>query len=208
MNKRLFAIVLVTLMATTLGMFFCINNNNDVDVKGEAANAKIAGTESNVRVVGTVSMEDLKNTLDQSEVSFVDGLYVDGATNIMDLKKNAELIILGTAISQELPSKIAVATKVKVTKTLKGKQQDEIIIYQFNGEEVLIPGEEYYLFLGKQTDGQENSFFIKGGFQGLFDKSDRIQSRDGVINESMKELYKEKAAGESDTEFFERWIAE
>src|SRR5690606_7592362 len=121
--------------------------------------------------------------------------------------KNADLIVVGTPISQEALSDITVATKLKVTKVLKGKEQNEIIIYQLGrigDKDVLNPGEDYYLFLGDQIDNREDTFYIKGGIQGLFYKKDQeILARDPLMQDSMNDLFKDKLEGIS---FFESWI--
>ncbi|GFN34081.1 hypothetical protein PCURB6_43410 [Paenibacillus curdlanolyticus] len=95
----------------------------DTTAEGEEASSPTSMIEG-------INIEDIKSSLKQNAISSAAATYSDGVMNIEEHKKNAGLIVAGTAISQEFPSNATVATKVKVTKTMKGKKLDEIIIYQ------------------------------------------------------------------------------
>ncbi|REE86415.1 hypothetical protein A8990_11023 [Paenibacillus taihuensis] len=144
---------------------------------------------------------------DDGPGAFAQGSFSDGVLDIKDLKRSADLIVFGAAVSEQASSDVGVATTFKVTKSFKGKSPEEIIIYQLKDGNELVSGEGYYLFLRKQTDDQENTYYISGGIQGLFDKKDqKVSAREHLMRSSMKELIKGKAAGTSDVEFFEGWI--
>jgi hypothetical protein len=178
------------LIVATLAVFYSSHNSKEeVETQDAIASQKTA------------------ETIDEGPGAFVSGSYSDGVLNIKDLKKNADLIVIGTAISEHASSDIGIATKFRVTKSFKGKQQSEIIIYQLRDGSELVPGTDYYLFLRKQLDDQENSYYISGGIQGLFDiKDQKISAREHLMRTSMNELKKEKAKETIDAEFFEGLI--
>lgn len=121
LKRKLFVITVCVVLVTSIGMFSYFNNK---DINAKASSSPLG-------IVKVVDFQEfISNTKDQDTMIFVEGIYNDGVTNITELKKNAELIVIGTAISQESPSHVAVATKLKVSKALKGKKQNEIIIYQ------------------------------------------------------------------------------
>jgi len=185
LKKKLFVFTVSALIVASLGIFYY------------AYHSKEAATQE-VRA----SIEP-----DQGPPLFAQGSYADRVWDIPEMKKNAALIVNGTVVSQAGASDVGVAVKFKVTRTFKGKELSEIIIYELRSDALLTTGEQYYLFLGRQSDDQENLFYIKGGIQGIFVKKDqKISAIEYLMRNSMSDLFKEKAEGTSDTEFFEGWI--
>lgn len=115
----------------------------------------------------------------------VDALYNDIENSIEALVEASDTIIIGKAASQsESDSGISTFTTVKISKTLKGNTLETIEVLQLNGNEVLNIGSEYLLILGIQSN-HENTYYIKGGEQGIFFTDINGQLR--IKDESMKE---------------------
>jgi hypothetical protein len=98
--------------------------------------------------------------------------YADMVTTIDDLRNNSDLIVYGRVISHEQFSDYAVTSTVAVTKVKRGEVPDSetITVFQIGtlySSEVLTINKPYLLFLGKQSDDQDDSYFIKGGLLGI-----------------------------------------
>jgi len=75
---------------------------------------------------------------------------------------------------REQRSPVAVGSKLKVARTIKGKAPKEPVVLQLgslgdsSSPGLLRYGRTYLLFLGKQGDGDPRTFFVKGGVEGIF----------------------------------------
>lgn len=108
------------------------------------------------------------------EYSDFHALYGDRASSLDEMAKQSSLIVVAKVIDQSAASTVATANRLQVMRTIAGKTFEEITVYQIGqpGEEDLLTvGDTYFLFLGKQTDGKEDTFYIKGGHQGQFSAS-------------------------------------
>ncbi|RKP47873.1 hypothetical protein D7Z26_21905 [Cohnella endophytica] len=185
LKKKLFVFAVSALIVASLGIYYYSYQSKEAAMQEVRASSE----------------------LDEDPPLFAQGSHAEGFWDIQDLKKNAALIVNGTVISQAGASDVGVAIKFKVTKTFKGKELREIIIYESKSEAVLTTGEQYYLFLGRQSDDQENLFYVKGGIQGIFViRENKVSAREHLMRNSMNDLLKEKEKGTSDVEFFEDWI--
>lgn len=127
-------------------------------------------------------------TLPEGATFSANALYVDVVQSITDLIREADLIVRGTVVSQHQVSHVAVASTVEIARSARGTAPDgSLTIFQLgrlglDDEDLLTPGVEYLLFLGKQGDGNPNTFYIKGGNQGIFSvHSGRLSGRDGRL---------------------------
>lgn len=132
----------------------------------------------------------------------VDAIYVDGVKEISELKENAELIVIGKVQKQSQYGEVGILSKVKISKTIRGKEFSEIEVIQINNEdELLKKGEEYILLLGKQKDGTEDRYYIKGGYQGAFHNCDgNLYNIDSKMREEVKKLKEKHQMSKSDNE--------
>ncbi|WP_219835123.1 hypothetical protein [Paenibacillus sp. R14(2021)] len=131
-------------------------------------NKNTSDAEATYQTSPTVAITPSVNN-NSSRVVNVDADYSDGVTTIDDLKKNADLIVYGQVTSQIQYSDSAVQSTINVNKHRKGIAPEVIKVFQLGvvgSDDVLSPGQSYLLFLGKQTDDQADTFFIKGGTQG------------------------------------------
>ncbi|NTV89060.1 MAG: hypothetical protein HGA22_01650, partial [Clostridiales bacterium] len=90
-------------------------------------------------------------------------------------------------------SEYAVKSKVKVLKTLRGKEYNEIDITQLGslGQEcILVEGQKYMLLLGNQNEpNNDYTFYIKGEIQGkILIKDDEPIAADIVIEKDIKSI--------------------
>ncbi|MBS3982239.1 MAG: hypothetical protein KGZ41_00405 [Dethiobacter sp.] len=104
----------------------------------------------------------------------ISATYTDITDTIKEMTADSELIAMVRLVSRRQYSPIAVASTATVNKVIKGNYtDDEIVVFQIGSlggsqEELLNVDREYLLFLGKQDDEQPNTFYIKGGVQGMF----------------------------------------
>ncbi|MCF2943841.1 hypothetical protein [Paenibacillus tarimensis] len=134
----------------------------------------------------TVSLVDSVDIAEGGTLA--EGMFADSSSSLKELKNNSDLIVHGTIVSQEKPNNMVVISTVQVIEQWKGKESyKEVIIHQLN-KQVLEMGEEYYLFLGKQMDENNNSFYIKGGHQGRFSvlNGNLINEHNPLFQEELK----------------------
>ena len=117
------------------------------------------------------------------------------------MKKESDAIVIAKPISYD-QGELGVVSKVSVLKTLKGKKFDEIYIYQVGNidenntilyGDVLELNKEYVLFLGKQSEGKDNEFYVKAGKQGAFlNENGKVKNKDKTMQDDIKNIHKDK----------------
>lgn len=146
--------------------------------------------------VEIVKFDKAKEEIDNSNIIFGDASYLDYSESLSKIKSDADLIIAGRVVEQEQFSPISVKSKVEVIETFKGKKSDIIYVYQLGNmgdKEILDLSSEYFLLLGKQTDDKEDTFFIKGGVQGLFKKdNDKLINYDQFMRKELQRIKQNK----------------
>lgn len=89
-----------------------------------------------------------------------------------ELVHNSDLIVVAAVSDQSQFSPVAVSTALTVEKAIKGTLPEEpVTVFQLGAlgdAGILQKGMRYVLFLGKQTDSEPNTFFVKGGHEGIF----------------------------------------
>ncbi len=162
---------------------------NKTESEAEIKNDNVAYSD-----IETISSEELKN-IGKDFSGEIEADYQDYSDSLEDMKDIAVLIVRATVTEQIQYSDMSVQSRVEVSKTLKGDSFDQIRIYQLGtiGEDnVLSPDKEYLLFLGKQTDGEKDTFFINGGEQGIIAiDNNKIDPVDPVIKKDLEEVKKE-----------------
>jgi hypothetical protein len=128
---------------------------------------------------------------------FVDATYADYFPSLKEMKKASDTIVIAKPKSYN-QGKVGVVSNVSVLKTLKGKEFDEILIYQIGQVsednkiltgDVLELDKEYVLFLGEQTSAEDNVFYVKGGIQGAFlNDNGKLINKDRTMQEDIKNV--------------------
>ncbi|GEM_PF-4279740 len=207
-NKTLSIAAVFLILSVAAG--FCLNAV--FDKAGTMAETK-AGTQAGEAVssdIHTISLEELKNSI-KGFKGDICADYQDYSDSLEDMKDIAVLIVRASVTGQLQYSDMSVQSTLAVSETWKGDTFNQIRVYQFGtigGEKVLSPDKEYILFLGKQTDGEKDTFFINGGEQGIIIIDNGIINPiDSVIKKDLKKIEKEMGATFS-LEFFEESIKE
>ncbi len=115
----------------------------------------------------TISENIEKPVIANIQSTQVDALYIDMKSTIKELAQQSDLIIEGTVIDTYEYTGISTMSTVSIANTIKGNSSREIKILQLNGDSVLEKQMTYILILGKQSD-LENTYYVKGGTQGVF----------------------------------------
>lgn len=139
--------------------------------------------------------EEARTPIEVSEITktsnnaTITGTYT-GHVSLEELKSLAELIVMGTVIEDKSFNRISAISTIKVEKTYKGVTYDTIYIYRLNNlESYLTPNEAYILFLGKQGDSSEDSFYVMGGTQGAMRiKGEELIVKDYTMMEQLEKL--------------------
>lgn len=134
----------------------------------------------------------------QPSVQHIDAAYMDGSGTLQEMKEKSDLIIIGKPVSVFEQRKYGVLSNIQVMETLKGNKYDTIKIYQLGAVDenlnsigdVLQFNQTYFLFLGKQQDGQPDTFYVKAGLQGAFlqGKDKQLSTGDQTMSEQLKQL--------------------
>lgn len=143
----------------------------------------------------------------------VDGLVIDFNADIEAMRDQSYVIAAGKVVSQHETSRVAVRSVVQLNKVYKGNPLDEINVTQLgqiNEETVLEQSKTYLLFLGDQ--GVENTYFVKGGEQGIFLIDNEIlKPQEHVMREDLKRKFNDEVVfnmnAKSSSEF-EKWLTE
>ncbi|MBJ6360937.1 hypothetical protein ACFOQM_06435 [Paenibacillus sp. GCM10012307] len=123
-----------------------------------------------------------------------EGIVSDTSQSIEEMSIKSDLIIKGRVVSQEQFSSIVTHSTIEIIEQWKGNSDTEtVIVYQLS-DETLELDKQYILFLGKQEEEKENSYYIKGGHQGdlLIDNGDLI-SHSSIISNELINLASEKS---------------
>lgn len=111
-------------------------------------------------------------------------LYGDGTGTLEEMKEASDLIIKGRVTEQELYGELGLMSTIEVAEVYKGTGDKIIKVLQLAKDGVLAEGVEYILFLGRQEDGSNDAFYVKGGLQGIF----RIEGNNLLIyDKTMRE---------------------
>ncbi|KOP66782.1 hypothetical protein AMS62_17225 [Bacillus sp. FJAT-18019] len=139
--------------------------------------------------------------------------YSDFNVDLEAMKDSAYVIAVGKVVSQHEPSRVAVGSVIQINKVYKGNPQEEIIVTQVgqvNEETVLEPNKTYLLFLGDQE--VENTYYVKGGEQGIFLIDNEIlKPQDYIMKEDLKKRFNEEVTfniNAKSTSEFEKWLSE
>ncbi|GEM_PF-6207501 len=127
----------------------------------------------------------------------IDATYGDYSDSLEEMRKNADVILIGKPVSVFEQREYGVISNVEVEETLKGQSFEKIRLYQIGrvDEEmksvgdVLEFGQTYVLFLGKQEDGEPDTYYVKAGWQGAF-----LQHSDGTLSNKDSTMSKELTA--------------
>jgi len=147
------------------------------------------------------------NPLLTSHHPFAD--YGDYSSSLKEMKENADLIVIGKPVSVIKRGEYGVTSNIEVISTLKGKKFDAIKLMQLGkvdqnlrtDGDVLPFNQTYILFLGKQEDGEPNTFYVRAGWQGAFleDANGKLWSNDSTMNDELNTLLnKNKGKKEKD----------
>lgn len=137
--------------------------------------------------------------------------YADGVKTITELKAVSDLIVYACAAAQVQVSEYAVQTTMEVYQTRKGDSVGTISVNQMGSigaSGVLKPGQAYLLFLGKQTDDEPETYFIKGGMQGLAQLyPDGLAFRDPIMQQDYATRFIADASSKPSSDF-DSWLSE
>lgn len=183
MKKRNLIIIssAIVLVISIIGLMQTFDNKKIADVN-KPVDAKKP-------VVETVTLENAKlgkNIKVQAD-------YADYSGSLEDMKNKAVIVVEATVAGQMQYSDMSVLSTLDIEKSFKGKKFDKVRLFQLGNigdANVLNVGQKYILFLGKQTDGEEDTFFVTGGEQGIVNITGNIiNAKDPVMR---KELSKYK----------------
>jgi len=127
----------------------------------------------------------------------INATYGDYSASLEEMRKNADVILIGKPVSVFEQREYGVISNVEVKETLKGQSFEKIRLYQIGrvDEEVksvgdvLEFGQTYVLFLGKQEDGEPDTYYVKAGWQGAF-----LQHADGSLSNKDSTMSEELTA--------------
>ena len=126
-------------------------------------------TSKNETVPATDNIASLiENTEENLNEYIVDASYGDSAESFDELEKEAKYIVTATVISVE-KTKVSQKAVLKVSNVLKGKDKEEIELYQILGDDNVLLNKEYILFLNEQTpeDTNTDDFYPVAGGRGI-----------------------------------------
>ena len=105
--------------------------------------------------------------------------YTDSSGTFSELMEEANYIVKATVTSTYKKSVVTQTSTLTVTEVYKGDMPEEITLYQMAGDNNVINGNEYILFINKQNvdDVNSNVFYSCGGGQGVM----RIDAEDKKI---------------------------
>lgn len=123
-------------------------------------------------------------------VERVDVQVMDWSVDFTNLVDAADLIIEGQVVGQEPFGVVAVANKVKISDTLKGKASGTIRVIEPGTLLSLQLEKTYVLFLKKQGDGQADTYYVSGLVQGIFfeDEKGRMNAKDAEMLQKVSAL--------------------
>ncbi|TYQ14574.1 UNVERIFIED_CONTAM: hypothetical protein Cloal_0920 [Acetivibrio alkalicellulosi] len=207
MSKKPTVLLSTGLVVIVLAGVFGIQNFNKTD----------NGTGENLSNDYIVEITDIDTIDTINRPIAIDALYADFSDSLEEMKKSSDSIIIGKPTSHNQP-KLGVVSTVSVLNTLKGKEFDEILIYQFgqvNEDGTVLHGDvlelnkEYVLFLGKQEDDKDNTFHVKAGLQGAFaNENGNLINKDEIMKEEIKKVHKDKKDIKSEYESLIDYILE
>lgn len=104
----------------------------------------------------------------------VNGSILDYSSSLEEMARDSDLIVVATVTEQEQFSPLSVTSTLKVGRVIKGAASDKMVVFQLGSlnerdQYLLGVGGTYFLFLGKQSDSSPDTYFVKGGHQGLFE---------------------------------------
>lgn len=152
MKKRFKTIAaFLCIFITCVVGYFALNNNPNNDTRqspntGIDISSLAASHEEGTQVLITTS-------------------YADGYNTFKELIDNADLIVRGTVENVTQVSELAVSTTFKIDDYIKGDSQETIEIMELVADHLVV-GESYLLTL--KPSYLENSYYIMGGYQGIF----------------------------------------
>lgn len=141
----------------------------------------------NVAISDTVELKDVI-------VSGVASGAIMGYDSLKDLKMRSDLVIVGNVIKTEQVTELSFGSLITVVEKLKGKSENEILVYELVGDNILETGKEYVLFLHKHDDGKENTYTITGVAQGSFEKMNngKLFNSDDKMKNDLEKIKKGK----------------
>ena len=112
---------------------------------------------------------DIEDNYANSEDIQVFANYTDGSQNFADLMEEANYIVKAPVTSTSKKSAVTQTSTLAVTEAYKGNVSGEITLYQMAGDNNVLSGTEYILFMNKQypNDSASNVFYSCGGGQGV-----------------------------------------
>ena len=197
--KKILTIITLSACIAAVGGYNLYQQNTKDSKNAIQDNKEPIGTEAKVTIIDS---SDLMKQLDRISNKEFEVSYTDGSESLEEMKGKSDSIVVGKVVSQKQTKSLGVVSTILVSKSTKGRKFDKIEIFQLGrlgDPEILQPGQEYVLFLGRQGGGGENLFFIKGGSQGAFlnDKGMLI-TRDIIMS---KDIVRLKNDREKNTEF-------
>ena len=184
MKNRKVIYSLTVFFLLVAGIFVFISRPGFVDRKTDAAENRV-GT---IQPDSTSTDKPLLAAIEKS--SHVDALYIDGEKSIEELAEKSDLIVRAKVYSQYEYNGISTISEVEISDCIKGSPEEKIQILQLNDDHVLTEDNEYILILGKQ---KRNTYYIKGGTQGIFlIEDDKVSAIDKYMKAGLADIKSEK----------------